>query len=52
MLIDIFYVWGINWVKKYDDGKEYMKYVLIITAIILYGLTIGIKLLIKTKKNI
>ncbi|CAD8063663.1 unnamed protein product [Paramecium sonneborni] len=37
MLIDVFYLWGQCWIKIYDDGGEYMKYILIITTIVLYG---------------
>lgn len=37
MLIDLFYLWGQSWVQIYDQGGEYMKYILIITALLLYS---------------
>jgi len=37
MLIDLFYKWGVNWVKNYDEGGNGWMYLLIITTIILYG---------------
>jgi hypothetical protein len=33
-------MWGQSWVKHYDEGAEWMKYLLIATALVLYALTI------------
>jgi energy-converting hydrogenase Eha subunit E len=36
MIIDLFYSWGVNWVKYYDEGKNIWMYMLIITTVLLY----------------
>lgn len=36
MLIDLFYMWGKNWAKKFDNNVACMKYILIFTALALY----------------
>lgn len=38
--IDMLYLWGVNWAKKYDAGLTYFGYIMIATAFILYGATI------------
>jgi len=37
MLIDLFYTWGVRWVKNYDEGGNGWMYLLIITTVVLYG---------------
>jgi Serine incorporator (Serinc) len=37
MLIDVFYLWGQNWIAKYEAGNEVMASALIGTSLILYG---------------
>jgi serine incorporator 1/3 len=44
IFIDLFYMWGINWVKKFEEGVRCMKWVLISTFIILYALVISKKI--------
>jgi serine incorporator 1/3 len=46
VFIDLFYIWGTNWIKKFEEGKKYMKCVLISTFIILYALVISKQLII------
>jgi len=37
MIIDLFYQWGVKWVKNYDEGGNGWMYLLIITTVVLYG---------------
>jgi len=40
MLIDLFYLLGERMVSVYDRGYTFMAYILIFTAVLLYGFTI------------
>ena len=40
MIIDLFYLWGANWINKYDEGQSCYMYLLIIATVLLYGGTI------------
>lgn len=37
MLIDLFYTWGVKWVKNYDEGGNGWMYLLIISTVVLYA---------------
>jgi len=37
MIIDLFYTWGVNWVKNYDEGGNGWMYLLILTTVVLYA---------------
>lgn len=37
MMIDLYYIWGVNWVKKYDEGYNCYAYLLVIFSLIMYG---------------
>ena len=40
MIIDIFYLWGANWIAKYDAGGNFWMYVLVSVTVVLYSGTI------------
>ena len=37
MIIDLFYLWGENWVSKYDNGSNFYMYALIIVTLAIYA---------------
>lgn len=40
MIIDLCYLWGVSWVKRYDEGSTCYMYLMIFSTIIVYGFTI------------
>ncbi|KAL4493646.1 hypothetical protein ABPG72_004139 [Tetrahymena utriculariae] len=45
VIIDLLYKWSQTWVKYYDQGNQSMRYVLVFTSLILYGLAISLNVL-------
>jgi len=37
MILDLFYTWGVNWVKNYDEGSNGWMYLLIGMTVVLYA---------------
>lgn len=42
MLIDLFYMWGLKWVRKYEDGQGCFGFLLIFCTVINYCAALGL----------